>query len=176
MFENKSVKRQCIGLRWSFILLGRWIKANYAPVCFSVKGNQYGSFKTPSHGKLAAIKLVHLYGYVSCDSSIKSSWTYWGCASPCYPKWRGRVGVTITNSANYVLLPTSHSLIAGTTTWYKIPGYHSLSPELVLSFFANHHSVSSGEELRLWYGEDLLDYTEGDNDGKTCCDVYAIFV
>ena len=138
--------------------------------------NQYGSFKTPSSGNLAAIKLVHLYGYVSCASSITSSWTYWGCNLPCYPKWRSWVGVAITNSTNDLLLPTSRFLAAGHTAWYKIPGYHSLSPELVLSFFSNPHSMSSGEELRLWYSEDLLDSTESDNDGKTCCDVYALYV
>ena len=86
------------------------------------------------------------------------------------------MSVAITNSTNDLLLPTSHFLIAGTTAWYKIPGYHSLSPELVLSFFSNPHSMSSGEELRLWYGEDFVDYTEVDNDGKTCCDVYALYV
>ena len=146
-------------------------------MCFGAKGNQYGSFKTPFHGKLAAIKLVHLYGYVSCIFHTKASWTYWGCNIPeCYPKWTDRIGVAITNSTNDLLLPTSHFLITGETMWYRIPGYHSLSPELVLSFFSNPHSMSSGEELRLWYGEDLLDYTEHDNDGKACCDVYALFV
>ena len=144
-------------------------------MCFGAKGNQYGSFKTPFHGKLAAIKLVHLYGYVSCVSHIKSSWTYWGCnILECYPRWRDRIGVAITNSTNDLLLPTSHFKVE--TSWYKIPGYHSLSPELVLSFFSNPHLMSSAEELHLWYGEDLLDYTESDNDGKACCDVYALFV
>ena len=146
-------------------------------MCFGAKSNQYGTFRSPSHGKLAAIKLVHLYGYVSCHYDTKSSWSYWGCNLPCFAaKWRGRVSTPITNSTNHVLLPSSHFKVVGHTAWYKVPGYHSLSPEFVLAFFSEPHSVNSGEELRLWYGEDLFDYTEDDNDGKVCCDVYALYV
>ena len=28
--------------------------------------------------------------------------------------------------------------------------------------------VSRGDEIRIWYGEDLLNHTEQDNDGVTC--------
>ena len=43
-----------------------WRKVNSAPVCFGAKHNVFGRFHLPSSGKLAAIKLVHLYGYVAC--------------------------------------------------------------------------------------------------------------
>ena len=33
---------------------------------------------------------------------------------------------------------------------------------------------SANTELRLWYGEDLRGFTEGDNGGKTCADVYGL--
>ena len=45
-----------------------------------------------------------------------------------------------------------------------------------MSVFAHPRSVIRGEELRLWYGEDLADYSEADNGGRVCCDVYALYV
>ena len=147
-----------------------WHKVNSSPVCFEAKTNQFGRFYAPSSGKLAAIKLVHRYGYVSCHTGSTSHWSYWGCgAEPCL---RGQVNVVITTSANHVLLPSSKFITTGTKR-SKIPGHNSLSPELVLSVFSQPHGVTAGQELRLWYGEDLVNQSEGDNGGRACCDVYA---
>ena len=44
-----------------------------------------------------------------------------------------------------------------------------------MSFPDRPHQVNSGQELRLWYGEDLVNWAEGDNGGYSCCDVYARF-
>ena len=33
-------------------------------------------------------------------------------------------------------------------------------------------NIFSGEELRVWFGEDLVGYTESDNHGTSCADVY----
>ena len=54
----------------------------------------------PSSGKLAAIKLVHLYGYVSCDThGDVNRWSYWGCGY-YYSSTRDKVNVVITTSSN----------------------------------------------------------------------------
>ena len=34
--------------------------------------------------------------------------------------------------------------------------------------------VSEGMTLKLWFGEDLKDWTEDDNGGRSCADVYAV--
>ena len=60
--------------------------------------------------------------------------------------------------------------------WYRVPGYKSLSPELVLPFFSSPKLVHSNQELRVWYGEDLANVSDGDNGGRVCADVYALFV
>ena len=80
--------------------------------------------------------------------------------------------VVITTSTNSVFLPPSQ-FISSSTKWSKIPGYNSLSPELVLSVFPSPLTATSGQVLRLWYGEDLVDSSEGDNGGTCCCDVFA---
>ena len=147
-----------------------WMKLNRAPVCFGAKGDQFGKFSVTSGGKLIAIKLVHLYGYVSCDTRKVAHWSYWGCSA----HWSvgNQVNVVITTSANHILLPSSQ-FFKTRSKWSTIPGYNSLSPELLLSVLSSPLTVSSGQELRLWYAEDLTASTESDNGGKSCCDVFA---
>jgi len=146
---------------------------NFSPVCFGAKNNQFGRFfiHSVSGAKLAAVKLVHLYGYVTCDTRHISYWSYWGCGA----YYSGdKIAVVITTATNHVLLPPSQFIVSH-FQWSKIPGYTSVSSELALSFF-NPYSVQSGQEFRLWYGEDLKNASEGDNGGSACIDIYALYV
>jgi len=119
---------------------------------------------------MLAIKLVHLHGYVTCDKRKVYHWSYWGCGT--HSSLTDHVDVVITTASNGVLFPPSQ-FIEQSIKWSKIPGYNSLSPELVLSVFSSPLTVTSGQVLRLWYGEDLMNSSEGDNDGTSCCDVFA---
>lgn len=83
-----------------------------------------------------------------------------------------QVNVVITSSTNSVLLPPNQFFTHGTLNWSRIPGYNSLSPELVLSAFSSPLAVTSGQVLRLWYGE-VLANNYGDNSGTSCCEVFA---
>ena len=148
-----------------------WIKLNTNLVCFGARQNRFGKFFVPFSGKLASVKLVHVYGYVTCDTSKAYHWSYWGCHQ--YPGLKNHVDAVITTSGGSVLLPSSQFITHKTAKWSLIPGYNSLSPELVLSAFSNPPSVTRGQELRLWYGEDLANTCESDNGGTSCCDVYA---
>ena len=140
-------------------------------MCFGARDNRFGKFLVPSSGKLASVKLVHVYGYVTCQKDKPSYWSYWGCGK--HSSLSNHVDVAITTSSGSVLLPSSQFITDKTHKWSLIPGYNSLSPELVLSAFSNPPSVTQGQELRLWYGEDLKNSSEGDNGGTSCCDVYA---
>ena len=143
-------------------------------MCFGAKNTQFGRFNVQTATKnLAAVKLVHLYGYVSCDTRHVSYWSYWGCG--LYGWERGKVNVVITTSTNQVLLPPREFIVSDRSKWSKVPGYDSLSSELVLSFFSPP-SVELNQDLRVWYGKDLMDATEGQNGGTVCVDVCAIFV
>ena len=158
----------------TFFSSDRWRKLNSGPVCFGARDNQFGRFHIPpGGGNVGAIKLVHLYGYVSCDTRQSIYWSYWGCAYRSSVK--EKVSIAITTSSNHILLPVSQ-LVPDPGLWTTIPGYDSQSAELVLSFFSHPRSMTSGEELRLWYGEDLTSSTEEDNGGRVCCDVYALFI
>ena len=154
-----------------------WIKLSTVPVCFGARDEKFGQFSVPFGGSLLAIKLVHVHGYVTCDKSKVQHWSYWGCNA--HSSVIGQVNVVITTSANSVLLPPSQFMgqsLPKQYKWSKIPGYNSLSPELVLSVFSSPLTVTSGQVLRLWYGEDLVNFTESENDGTSCCDVFARFL
>ena len=145
-------------------------------MCFGAKGNQFGSFYAHA-GKLAAIKLVHLYGYVSCLRTVPSYWSYWGCGITS-GSLKDLVDIAITTSSNTMILPPNQFIKSGglgQLKWSKVPGYNSLSPELVLSVFKDPYQLSSGQQLFLKYGEDMVDNSEADNGGKVCCDVYALY-
>ena len=46
---------------------------NYtAPLCFGTRDDQFGKFSSPYSGKLASVKLVHLYGNVTCKKEYPS--------------------------------------------------------------------------------------------------------
>lgn len=74
-----------------------------------------------------------------------------------------------TTSNDVILLPESQE------QWYKLPGYTSTSKEIVSTDLKNPLILSSGQELRIWYGEDLFNRGphEYDNSGTTCADVHV---
>ena len=144
-------------------------------MCFKAKGNQPGKFYAPTCGKLAAVKLVHLYGYVTCHNKVVSYWSFWGCGD--HPSVPNHVDAVITRSDDEVPLPPSQFNTFGKGKWSEIPGYNSNSPSLVMSAFSPPTGdVRAGDELRVWYGEDLVNWTEHDNDGEVCCDVYTLII
>ena len=64
----------------------------------------------------------------------------------------------------------------GQSSGYTVPGYDAQSSEIIFSDFPNPLHLSSDQELRLWYEEDLKNYTEIDNDGTSCTDVFAKYL
>ncbi|KAL9960943.1 hypothetical protein ACROYT_G034451, partial [Oculina patagonica] len=121
-------------------LLDSWLKLNSRLVCFGAKNGQFGGFSVPRGGNIIAIKLVHRSGYVSCSTSSVHHYSFWGCGIDFDNYLRKFVNVVITTSNNEVILPLSqfitntHVHTAG--KWAVIPGYNSMSPEIVLPFFS----------------------------------------
>ena len=109
--------------------------------------------------------LVHRTGTVSCN---KKNYSYWGCA-PNHVD----LNVVLTNDQNGALAPAS-SKVNSKHGWYRLSGYTSSSSVLVFCAPKKPHCIFRNSELRLWYAEDLKGYTESDNAGKTCADVYGL--
>ena len=114
---------------------------NESPICFGATDNNARSFKVPSSGTLASVKLVHLDGYVRCHYG---NWSFWGCGQN--PKLD--VNVEIRNSSGSPILPSREFVTV--RKFLRIPGYNSLSPELVLSAdVSNPPNVTQGQWLSL---------------------------
>nr|XP_058947135.1 uncharacterized protein LOC131775052 [Pocillopora verrucosa] len=83
-----------------------WQKMNTSPVCFGAKNNKFGKFRAPYGGKLAAVKLVYLHGYVTCAvNAATPQWSFWGCGNR--PSVRNHINGVITTSSNSIILPPS---------------------------------------------------------------------
>ena len=140
----------------------RWVKLNKSPVCFGARSNQYGRFTYPRNIFVSSFMLVHRTGSVSCN---KKQYSYWGCI-PNNPS----LNVVLTNHQNKLLAPA----VTNRGGWYNLGGYTSSSSALVFCAPKKPHCIFANTELRLWYGEDLRGYTESDNGGRTCADVYGL--
>jgi len=151
-----------------------FVKLNSVPVCLSTHSSQFGSFNALTGGKLMKIKLVHLYGYVTCAAGDQF-WSHWGC--DYYPVQAGNVdytGVSLTIASDPILFPPSQ--IVRSDKRSLISGYSSRLSELVMSIYDTPVTVSAGQELRLWYTEDLTNTDEGGNAGRVCADVFGYFM
>ena len=144
-----------------------WQKLNTLPVCFGARDDRFGSFVVEIGGSVDTVKLVHVSGDVTCNVNIKSDegWSKFGCR-----KSSPELYTFITTANNDILLPESQE------PRYTLPGHHSDSTEIVFTDFSTPLRLSSGQQLRIWYGEDLKDATDTDNNGYTCVDVFAKYM
>ncbi|XP_057300779.1 uncharacterized protein LOC130635463 [Hydractinia symbiolongicarpus] len=128
-------------------------------ICFGTKNDQFGKFKITHNGKLAALKLKHMRGLVSCNP--KKALTRWGCG------WENpkNIFIVITNSEDQIIMPEGKK-----KEHNKIPGFNGNS-----SFITLDKQVKAGEELRIWYSQDLRNFSEENNNGSSCADIYAVF-
>ena len=147
-----------------YMRIGIWRYVGHA--CVGARGNSYKELVyNGTNAWVGAVKLVHVSGYVSCSKSTRNS--HWGCHSGL------SLAITITDTDNQVLHPSTYLVQRNTKTgWYQMPGYNGVSPELVFTDFCQPPYYKKGRKLRVWYGEDLVGYTESDNHGKTCMHVY----
>ena len=148
----------------SYLLIeSPWRRLNSAPVCFGAKNNTFGRFQVEFSGSINALKLVHLNGKVSCGKS----WAKSSC-TPGAEKLR----VFITDGSNTIILPNYWTI----DNWYKIPGYNSSSSEIISTDFPNPLYLSCGQDLRLWFGRDLFDQIEDNNNGTVCTNVFVRYL
>ena len=59
---------------------------------------------------------------------------------------------------------------------YTLEDYSSTSPELVFPNASESGDVILGQELRIWFVKDLGNFSEGDNSGQSCADVFLFYL
>ena len=115
---------------------------------------------------VGAIKLEHTHGFVGCSGSVHS---FWGCRPNDV-----QINIYVTDSKNQVIYPSPRLVSRKRGGWYKLSGYTSSSLELVFIDIDSPKYLKDGDKIRIWYGEDLFDYTESDNYyGFTCMNISA---
>ena len=136
-------------------------------VCFHAKGDLPGIIYMHKTGFLVAIKLVYRSGAMKCVATDTGS--NWGCDDS------SKLNVFITDEKREVIFPSKQQVTLAAGNWYTLPGTLSVDEELVFSDFCSPTYVSNGDHLRIWWGEDLINYSEGDNVGNVCVKVFAVF-
>ena len=119
-------------------------------------------FTIPWDGAVISIKLVYISGYVTCQKNIAPLGSHWGCLDPF------TLLTYITNNRDEVIFPDRDGAA------YTLPDYHANSSELVFRTLREPEKVRAGVEFRIWYRQDRLDSSEGNNAGQTCAEVYVL--
>ena len=180
-------EKNCLWLTRPFFFSDKWHKIKNITnpeklVCFGAKGDKPGVFTIDREGFVAAIKLAHMKGQVSCGnvdchSSITSFKSNWGCSMD-HPYFGSTpFGTFVTTRSKRVLFPREKFIQdKSLNAWYSLPGFEPDSQVLVLHDFSNPEFFHQGQELQLWYGEDLQNVNEANNSGETCVEVYVWYL
>lgn len=152
---------------------GRWDWELQAEnVCYEATGEKYGVIKLKQRGLLAGIKLEHVSGNLACQVSIPQRTTLWGCTSIVAKQHEPKVSTVVTDNANRVVFPANFIK----TYHFDVPGFNpNTSNVLVFTNLGSPNFFKKGQELRIWYTEDLYSRTTHDNGGVHCINVYAKF-
>lgn len=155
---------------------------NATEPCFGSKGNKPAKFTIKWEGFLAAFKILHTKGEVNCDTrQTKHSFaSKWGCSTSHPNVGTTPLGTFVTTPSTpsrRILFPREKFIPnKSLAMWYVLPGFHPNSPFLVFHDFANPEFVQYGQEVEIWYGEDMEDVSEDDNDGESCVEVFAWYL
>ena len=142
---------------------GAW-ELQTGKVCYKAKGKNYGVIRLKREGMLRGIKLEHISGDLTCHISVPHKTSLWGCSTA--------VLTLITDTNNQVIFPAN----IGNTKLPKVPVYDAKTSQiLIYTNFAYPSFFVKGQELRIWYSEDLYDQHTDDNSGTHCIKVYAAF-
>lgn len=155
--------------------LGYWTRLNGdKPVCIFPNYDICGSFSSPYEGFVGAIKLIHVYGKVTCDKRNDYYQSNWGCNRDLL----NPLGIFIADMQKRIIFNRTGSDPPGNVKlpWYSSSFFDGSSEELVFNRMNDPIYANPNYKLCIWYGEDLIDQDEIDNSGKTCVDVYAHFM
>ena len=157
-----------------------WQKINEDPVCFGSRDDQYGAFKMTKTGNVKGMKLVHRNGSIKCNGDDDAS--YWSCTY--LDLYANNTFMTIITTADKkALLPKEKDLkwlkkggCSNKKLFYVLEGIKQGSTELVLSSHSTPLRLLKNQELQIWYGQDWVDCSEGNNSGTSCVDVFAWYL
>ena len=165
-----TAKKATINSEINIIGSAEWVKLTKEPACFEGKGRSPGSFKSEFEVLAHQFKFVYRSGGISCQKDKRK--LPFGCAA-----LGPSLGVFLTDDGNRPIVPPQPIQRKHEYTplgWYQLNGFRGSLTTVTISTGQNPYHVRKGQELRVWYGEDLYSHNEKDNTGRTCADVYAL--
>ena len=130
-------------------------------ICYKAKDSGFGVINLKQEGLIRGIKLEHVSGKLTSDIFHSYRANLSGCNSRTKSN-EAVLSTVITDADNQVAFPANSNSS-------KV----AVSHVLVFTNFVYPNYFDKGQELRIWYNSDLLDFTEFYNGGIHCVNVYA---
>lgn len=137
---------------------------------------QRGRFSITRDGYLITIKLVYIEGYVTRYKDKPETRSHWYANAQDTGSPLPGLGLLITDQYKTLILPERKDLSDKSQHSYTIPGYNSMSPEIVYKNFTTSRRVKASEKLDIWYRQDYINVYENYCDGTVKVDVYGLYV
>jgi hypothetical protein len=133
-------------------------------VCIGAKNDACGKFFIPFKCRILSFKLVYVSGDGVSYRYPGSPKQYWGS---------NNIQMHITNDKNERISPSSDVQLdmQYNKMSYSLPGVTTMSKELPFPQLSPPLDATAGQEFRVWFGQDLKNESEYNNDGQTCADV-----
>ena len=157
-----------------------WTKINQEEngVAWGAKDDSPGRWEVASRVCGRKLRLQHRSGAVQCSVGSQLASNF-GCNNVPSVGQHVTTYLTVGKGLEYVVVPfegdpkvTAHPSYP---TWYLLSGFNSMSPylefDLPLTDEESYYCFEEGTEYQLWYGEDLVDWSEGNDSGTAYTDI-----
>ncbi|XP_065660476.1 uncharacterized protein LOC136084398 [Hydra vulgaris] len=151
------------------VCYGEWLLLR-KKACFEARDEHPAFVPINIKGWLSEIKLVNVSGVLKCWQQATGS--KFGCYSDA-----NSLSMYITDNKRKMIFPTANQQLIYDAKTYKLPGVSANDNEMKFSKLDYPVPYRREEQfIEIWNGEDLFNYTEENNSGKVCADVYGIFL
>jgi hypothetical protein len=135
-------------------------------VCVHTRDEAPASVVFPQHFCADRVQFTHTSGRVTCRKENGES--NWGCDH------NGMAIVLAKAGERTVTMPLASNTMGfthrwnGVANWYEMDGMTKDSKTLAFQIKDGVYDLKMEGEFKVWYNEDLHDYTESDNSGRVC--------
>uniref|UniRef100_A0A7M6DNX7 Uncharacterized protein n=1 Tax=Clytia hemisphaerica TaxID=252671 RepID=A0A7M6DNX7_9CNID len=138
-------------------------KLTMEPICYGAKEKSFARLQIRETGRIKYFKMVHVSGGVTC--AVQLGYSRWGCPG----RSAESVYTAMTDVYNHVVAPRgthNHGI-------FQVQGANHMTDDTLTLFSNAYDAFEQGQEIRVWYTEDLFEYYGDDNGGTQCVHIFA---
>jgi len=140
-------------------------------ICIGSRNEKYGILKMPASGFLGAMTFIHVEGELACFRDQRFA-TNFGC--DINKNTRDAFSIFVTTSDNQIILPGNDNQLRRDHLFYEVVGASSRDAKVFTLQPDEPTFFNKGDEIRVWYGEDLWNRHDwGNGDSEVCVHVYG---